>query len=350
MAQACSPVPAALASGLPAWPTLSCEPPHRGGGPPSCEVCHASDAVVFCRNDKAYLCAVCDQKIHQSNPLASRHEIVVLKDSRSTQECSEGSPQDGDDLVRIEIGGEGQLEGRTSASDLSGVSSTSDQCLLKCTAGDALLDALNDPSVLELFPGDTLDGGMEDFQDVELDSEWIETLEKEGAMRETRSSLAQTAPKQEQNVEDVHQVEADRPTPSISQAAVPDFQSLFCAHNPFGGPTIAAAPQCPMPIIPFLPIGPWDTMAAGFPFAPPPVFPLQSPQSLLDRKARVARYREKRKHRSFENKIRYTSRKLYAENRPRIKGRFARPDELEAYLKEKEAGGNQEGGQFLCSH
>eukprot|EP00803_Ostreobium_quekettii_P003231 evm.model.scf_3976EXC.1 EVM.evm.TU.scf_3976EXC.1 scf_3976EXC:5954-7192(-) len=87
-------------------------------------------------------------------------------------------------------------------------------------------------------------------------------------------------------------------------------------------------------------MGPWDGMAAaGFkPLAPPSMASLQASQSLVDRKARVARYREKRKHRSFENKIRYTSRKLYAENRPRIKGRFARPDELEAYLKAKELG------------
>lgn len=62
------------------------------------------------------------------------------------------------------------------------------------------------------------------------------------------------------------------------------------------------------------------------------------------------RYREKRKHCSAENKIRYTSRKLYAGNQRRFNGRFARPDELEAYLKEKEAGGKHEGGHFLRSH
>ncbi|PKA52859.1 Zinc finger protein CONSTANS-LIKE 3 [Apostasia shenzhenica] len=44
----------------------------------------------------------------------------------------------------------------------------------------------------------------------------------------------------------------------------------------------------------------------------------------MDREARVTRYRAKRKSRRFEKKIRYESRKAYAEVRPRIKGRFAK--------------------------
>lgn len=48
-----------------------------------------------------------------------------------------------------------------------------------------------------------------------------------------------------------------------------------------------------------------------------------------DRQARVMRYREKRKSRRFEKMIRYASRKAYAESRPRIKGRFAKRDEVE---------------------
>jgi len=56
-----------------------------------------------------------------------------------------------------------------------------------------------------------------------------------------------------------------------------------------------------------------------------------------ERKVRVARYIEKRKTRSFENRIRYASRKAYAESRPRIKGRFAKRDEAKAYCKEQDA-------------
>ncbi|KAF3795191.1 Zinc finger protein CONSTANS-LIKE 3 [Nymphaea thermarum] len=51
--------------------------------------------------------------------------------------------------------------------------------------------------------------------------------------------------------------------------------------------------------------------------------------SAAEREARVSRYREKRKKRQFEKKIRYASRKAYAEKRPRVKGRFVKSTEAE---------------------
>lgn len=51
----------------------------------------------------------------------------------------------------------------------------------------------------------------------------------------------------------------------------------------------------------------------------------------MDRAARVARWREKRLNRKFVKTIRYQSRKAYADIRPRIKGRFARKEEVEAW-------------------
>lgn len=42
------------------------------------------------------------------------------------------------------------------------------------------------------------------------------------------------------------------------------------------------------------------------------------------REARVSRYREKRRTRLFSKKIRYQVRKLNAEKRPRMKGRFVK--------------------------
>ena len=57
---------------------------------------------------------------------------------------------------------------------------------------------------------------------------------------------------------------------------------------------------------------------------------MMPPMSLLmsTRKDKVARYIEKRRRRVFEKTVRYASRKAYAESRPRIKGRFARRDEI----------------------
>ena len=51
--------------------------------------------------------------------------------------------------------------------------------------------------------------------------------------------------------------------------------------------------------------------------------------SPINREAKVLRYKEKRKTRRFEKKIRYASRKAYAEARPRVKGMFARKTEMD---------------------
>nr|BAS25698.1 gentian CONSTANS-like homolog [Gentiana triflora] len=58
---------------------------------------------------------------------------------------------------------------------------------------------------------------------------------------------------------------------------------------------------------------------------------MEMPRQLtpLDREARVLRYREKKKMRKFEKRIRYASRKAYAEIRPRVKGRFAKRTNVE---------------------
>lgn len=57
------------------------------------------------------------------------------------------------------------------------------------------------------------------------------------------------------------------------------------------------------------------------------LMPLQF--NTINREEKVLKYREKRKARKFEKKIRYASRKAYAETRPRVKGRFTRRPDIE---------------------
>ena len=54
--------------------------------------------------------------------------------------------------------------------------------------------------------------------------------------------------------------------------------------------------------------------------------PQQKPVSTAtaNRKAAIERFRAKRTQRSFEKKVRYTSRQRLAENRPRLKGQFTK--------------------------
>ncbi|XP_059429234.1 uncharacterized protein LOC132163051 [Corylus avellana] len=48
-----------------------------------------------------------------------------------------------------------------------------------------------------------------------------------------------------------------------------------------------------------------------------------------EKKERIERYRSKRNQRNFNKKIKYACRKTLADSRPRIRGRFARNDEIE---------------------
>ncbi|KAI4382354.1 hypothetical protein MLD38_008328 [Melastoma candidum] len=53
------------------------------------------------------------------------------------------------------------------------------------------------------------------------------------------------------------------------------------------------------------------------------------PYSPEEKKERIERYRSKRTQRNFNKKIKYACRKTLADSRPRIRGRFARNDEIE---------------------
>ncbi|KAJ1431952.1 CCT domain [Sesbania bispinosa] len=53
-----------------------------------------------------------------------------------------------------------------------------------------------------------------------------------------------------------------------------------------------------------------------------------SPYSPEEKKVRIERYRSKRNQRNFTKKIKYACRKTLADSRPRIRGRFARNDEI----------------------
>lgn len=65
-------------------------------------------------------------------------------------------------------------------------------------------------------------------------------------------------------------------------------------------------------------------------FLPVSLIPMDAERysALQERRMKVCRFWEKKKTRQFKKTIRYASRKRYAEVRPRIKGRFARKDEI----------------------
>ncbi|KAI7728148.1 hypothetical protein M8C21_017568 [Ambrosia artemisiifolia] len=47
-----------------------------------CNVCEAAEAVVLCCADEAALCWSCDDKVHAANKLASKHQRVLISNSK----------------------------------------------------------------------------------------------------------------------------------------------------------------------------------------------------------------------------------------------------------------------------
>ena len=74
-----------MLASLPAGPLTSPDAHPPSAWCPCCEMCCTNDAILFCRNDKAFLCAPCNYKIHQNNPLACRHEVVAVGDHLSAE-------------------------------------------------------------------------------------------------------------------------------------------------------------------------------------------------------------------------------------------------------------------------
>ncbi|KAI3749977.1 hypothetical protein L2E82_20600 [Cichorium intybus] len=64
-----------------------------------------------------------------------------------------------------------------------------------------------------------------------------------------------------------------------------------------------------------------------------------------EKKERIERYRNKKTQRNFTKKIKYVCRKTLADSRPRIRGRFARNDEIEKAIEHQctSQGGREEG-------
>ncbi|KAK9158006.1 hypothetical protein Scep_004580 [Stephania cephalantha] len=58
--------------------------------------------------------------------------------------------------------------------------------------------------------------------------------------------------------------------------------------------------------------------------------------SAEERKERIERYKSKRHQRNFHKKIKYACRKTLADSRPRIRGRFARNDEIEENISQSQ--------------
>ncbi|GJY40779.1 zinc finger protein CONSTANS-LIKE 5 [Tanacetum coccineum] len=254
-----------------------------------CEVCEQAAASVTCKADAAALCVTCDRDIHSVNLLASRHERVPV------------------------------VSFYDSAEDVVSFANLTAQNLTQPIVSDVTCDVttsihvqypLDVPQVMvksaDLCSDRLFDFGFAIPSHVLFEPEF---RDRDVPIQTTTGSVMAIPP------------------------LGPPIQTVSSSSNIDAG---TASEQS-------------SIVDVSYPLVLP-VINNEKKFSAADREARVLRYKEKRKNRKYDKKIRYASRKAYAETRPRIKGRFVKQTEstteldVDPWLLTAECGGEVEYG------
>lgn len=283
-----------------------------------CVVCEQAPAVLYCQQDDAHLCAACDHQVHSANQLASRHHRVPVSQPADAAASGPASAVD--------------VKAPLDDADLSfeddGLFAVPDVDL---PTGQDESSPFNAKAILgKEYMND-------DFYLNDLDPLWLDRLDV-GLDRLPSDILDSLVP--------------EAPPPNAAPVSTPAPQ-MVSAPAPMPTEAAVAPPAPPMAPVNFVPNTHMVAFAPPPAFAPPvalktetvittvdidnyvprtllPMDPAVRMQLLAARQEKLDRFREKKRNRHFKKTIRYASRKAYAEVRPRIKGRFARKDEVAA--------------------
>jgi zinc finger protein CONSTANS len=257
---------------------------------PVCDLCFRVAAVTFCKNDSAFLCVECDKAIHLNNPLAARHEVVPAAVAFREQ-CAgcKGHPSPVENVDQSAAHSETGINIVSSPEE--GVACSFDDF----TVPDEVSLDNRDETVPNVKVAESqANKGLEakGLDALELDNSWLDRLDMCFDFSDMMGD--------------------DNVVPCLSSDS--DFMKMSESIE-----TKLPLIQRRIPEPHIVPSEDHATASKSF--------------CGLTREQRVMRYREKRKRRTFEKTIRYASRKAYAEVRPRIKGRFAKREEMEAVSK-----------------
>ncbi|CAH2036211.1 unnamed protein product [Thlaspi arvense] len=304
--------------------------------PRACELCLSKHAVWYCASDDAFLCHLCDESVHSANQVATKHERVWLhgttskpvwhsgfrRKARTPRVRSEKKPeQEIDDERRRredprvpEIGGEGmftipetneddddddltslvpEFQGFIEMEFFLSNHDGSEDTMRQFNFEDEI-DAVEDLCYNE-EEGKTKPDGDEAFPEQSLMS----------SKKDHGNAIAITT-KTEENEDDESNAKQRNMLLRLN------YENVIAAWDKQEeSPRGATRNQFEF------------NNTSNFQLVPPGIEGKKM-SSRSEREARVWRYRDKKKNRLFEKKIRYEVRKVNADKRPRMKGRFVR--------------------------
>ncbi|KVH94457.1 hypothetical protein Ccrd_003488 [Cynara cardunculus var. scolymus] len=327
-----------------------------------CDFCNKSTAILYCRADTAKLCLSCDREVHSTNQLFTKHTRSLLCDACDSspasifcstdaavhcQNCdwethnktNSNSPTTHDrrplegftgcpsvtDLLSIlgfeDLSKKGVFLGGDGGSDSHGsgdgfpdylvwdtpsfvslddliVSSGSDHNYQAMGNRNAALGTYKDELLRQLRELAIFEPNVDDGQDmVKPMSEFQPTVTTESIQIEGRSSGFE------------HKLEQKIYSPYETNCVVPD-ENLYSVHSSSHANANHEGR-----------LHDHNVAAENV-----PLFPVVRDINSQERETAISRYKEKKKSRRYDKHIRYESRKVRAESRTRIRGRFAKLD------------------------
>ncbi|KAM3363647.1 zinc finger protein CONSTANS-LIKE 2 isoform X1 [Capsicum galapagoense] len=323
-----------------------------------CEACECAPAAFLCKADAASLCASCDADIHSANPLARRHHRVPIMPIPGTLYGPPAVDIVGDDSMII---GEPRGDSTENYGFLHLTKDEDDMTIDEEDEDEAASRLLLNPPVTNnnknnvnnninnqnnncrmLFGGEVVDdyldlaeyGGDNQFNDqysVNQQQQLYSVPQKSYG----GDSAVPVQDGQGKSLIIYHQQQQQQSHHLNFQLGVEYDNSNTGYGYPASMSHSVSISSMDVSVVPESALSENSNSHPRPPKESIDLYsghPIQIPPHLaqMDREARVLRYKEKKKNRKFEKTIRYASRKVYAETRPRIKGRFARRTDIEA--------------------
>ncbi|CAN1345320.1 Zinc finger protein CONSTANS-LIKE 10 [Linum perenne] len=327
-----------------------------------CDFCGEQRSMVYCRSDAACLCLSCDRNVHAANALSKRHSRTLLCERCSSQpalvRCSEEKVSLCQNCNWMSHGTSNSAasthkrqpincySGCPSASELSsiwsfvldfpssaatesstvyeqgmGLMSIAENVATETWPSNHSTDNQNMENYDELFDGgDAFENGGMDSLFGTKDMSIAGTSYQGGAAAEGSSAGRMNSMQQQQptcsNAASADSIMSTKTEPAVCITAR-QLHSNLSFSGVTGESSGGEYQDCG--VSPMLLMGepPWGPCAEGSPSA--------------NRSNAVMRYKEKKKTRKFEKRVRYASRKERADVRKRVKGRFVKAGETYDY-------------------